>query len=108
MNPTDQHEQNVDFIIGLTTFRAESEAHREESLLGIDPEAVEHFGDRPTLTLGISFFISWTALISFNIWFSREARSSVQYFGLNLIPVILPLWRPFYNFPNNPYPIIAA
>jgi hypothetical protein len=73
------------------SFRAEFESHRDDSLLGIDAEAVEHFGKRPTLALGIVFFVSWMALIGFNLWYSPNSELGAEYFVLNFIPLTLAL-----------------
>jgi hypothetical protein len=73
------------------SFRAELESHREDSLLGIDAEAVEHFGKRPTLALGIIFFVSWMTLIGFNLWYGGNSEMGTEYFALNFIPLILAL-----------------
>jgi hypothetical protein len=73
------------------SFRAEIESHREDSLLGIDAEAVEHFGKRPTFVPGIVFFVSWATLVGFNLLYSGNPEIGTEYFFLNFIPLILAL-----------------
>jgi hypothetical protein len=73
------------------SFRTELESHREDSLLGINAEAVEHLGERPTLTFGLLFFFSWIILICFNLWYSGHAETGTVYFIVNFIPLILAL-----------------
>ena len=73
------------------SFRAEIESHRENSLLGIDAEAVESFGKRPTLGLGIAFSATWTIFVCFNLFHDARAGNTNEQGFLDAVPGLLGL-----------------
>lgn len=63
-------------IFIANSFRAEIESHREDSLFGIDAEAIATLGQRPTLGLGILFFSAWLLLVCFNLFSDPDPHGS--------------------------------
>lgn len=73
------------------SFRAEIESHREDSLLGIDAEAVESFGKRPTLGLGIAYYTTWVVVVCFNLFHDPNTGNSSAEVFLGAVPGLLAL-----------------
>lgn len=73
------------------SFRAEIESHRDDSLLGIDAEAVESFGKRPTLGLGVAFSTTWVILIFFNLFHDPSAGNANDQGLLGAVPGLVAL-----------------
>ena len=49
---------NIVMVILISdSFQKEFDSHRDDSVLGIDADTIEHMGKRPTLGLGITYFV---------------------------------------------------
>jgi hypothetical protein len=76
-------------ILIANSFRAELDTRRDDSVLGIDPETVEHLGERPTLGLGVAYILFTVTLIFYYSWWQKHRVFIRPSSILNVLPATL-------------------
>jgi phosphotransferase system glucose/maltose/N-acetylglucosamine-specific IIC component len=81
--------QIVVVILIADSLRVELDSFQKDSELGIDPDRVGHFGERPTLGLGVGYISSTVIWVIYNIWWQKHEPFIRPSSILNLLPAIL-------------------